>query len=178
MVRVQPGSLIFRDVIVQLDLVNSLRSCLENVETFRISSETHDGARSYPTSGGVGVHVIDELLLVHHVHLQHELLFDDLGHRCGILPIPPDLCQTYRRPPTESEEETFLESVADVLGNVVVPGTDDDSLAAAVTSPPVCWSHCCLMEFLRLISRPERMSVYSVYICILITSTTAHCDTE
>ena len=35
-VRVQPGSLIFRDVIVQLDLVHSLSSCLEDVETFRM----------------------------------------------------------------------------------------------------------------------------------------------
>ena len=88
------------------------------------------------------MHVMNELLLVHHVHLQHELLLDDLGHRRVVLPIPPDLRETHRRSPTESEQETLLQPVADILGYVVVPGTDDDSLAAAaVCSPAVCWSH-------------------------------------
>ena len=38
----------------------------------------------YPGGGGVGVHVIDEVQMIHQVHLGHKLLLDDLGHGDGV----------------------------------------------------------------------------------------------
>ena len=87
------------------------------------------------------MHVIDELLLVHHVHLQHELLLDHLGHRRVVLAVPPDLCEADSGPPAEGQQEAFLESAGDVLRDVVVPRADDDRLAVVRAAPAICRSH-------------------------------------
>ena len=91
------------------------------------------------------MHVSDELLLVHHVHLQHELLLDHLGHGSGVLAIPPNFGQSNRGSSAESREETFLQPAGDVLGYVVVLRADDDGLVALRPIPAECRSHryCC-----------------------------------
>ena len=87
------------------------------------------------------MHVTDELLLVHHLHLQHELLLDHLRHRGRVLAIPPHLGQTHVGSSAESQEETFLQSAGEVLGDVVIPGADNDRLGVIGAVPAVRGRH-------------------------------------
>lgn len=56
-----------------------------------ILDKTNIYQNSYPCGGGIGVHVIDEVQVIHQVHLGHELLLDDLGHCDGVFVVSSHL---------------------------------------------------------------------------------------
>ena len=81
------------------------------------------------------MHVVDEVLLVHDIHLGDKLLLDDLGHGDGVLVVPPDLGDPPGRPPAQRRQEVLLEPGVEILRDVVPLGADVDRLLAARPRP-------------------------------------------
>ena len=79
--------------------------------------------------------MVDEVLLVHDIHLGDKLLLDDLGHGDGVLVVPPDLGDPPGRPPAQRRQEVLLEPGVEILRDVVPLGADVDRLLAARPRP-------------------------------------------
>ena len=129
----------------------------------------------YPGGGGKSVHVIDELLVIHQVHLCHELLLDDLGHSNVVLVVSShleqltfiypfysltstDLCDSLRWPLTQCSEKVLLEPVVDVLCDLVTLGADVDCLVSILGRgdiPSINWSHHYTIYLKRLVYEKE-----------------------
>ena len=93
------------------------------------------------------MHVVDEVLLVHDIHLGDKLLLDDLGHGDGVLVVPPDLGDPLGRPPAQRRQEVLLEPGVEILRDAVALGADVDLLAARprpAAPPAVHGSHLIL----------------------------------
>ena len=106
------------------------------------------------------MHVVDEVQMIHHVHLGHKLLLDDLGHGDGVFIVSSHLeilaliyhhrlkhlCDPLGGPLAQRPEKVLLESVVDILGDLVTLGADVDSrglvpILGTGDLPSINWSH-------------------------------------